>query len=198
MRGFSTDIRDHEGLVRNMARKALGRLIENRVVVDFEDVYQDMCVSFVKAAQTYDPDRGITFSAYMGRAAYNNFNRTAERMINDARICPITVEAIEDLATIQGGDNTELSQSALEVLSQDTIESAEESYARKETMRETLALLSPTTRSVIAELLFSADAEEVEPIFSRRLTMVCTKHGLDSKGVAKLRKEIHSKLGVRV
>lgn len=82
-RGYSLDIADHHGLITKLAQRGLWRLQRAGVVTDFEDVFQDMSVSYVKAKLGFDALMGFTFTAYLGRAIWQDFNRVAERLIND-------------------------------------------------------------------------------------------------------------------
>lgn len=78
---FSTAYEAHQGIIHKFARKGYGRLIQAGVVIDYEDVFQEMSMTYVKAAKLYNPERGISFSAYMGRAIWNQFNLFAENEI---------------------------------------------------------------------------------------------------------------------
>lgn len=78
-RAFDTSFEAHKGLLHKMARKGYGRLMDLNMVIDYEDVFQEMSLAYVKAAQKYDATKGITFGAYLGRAVWNEFNRFVER-----------------------------------------------------------------------------------------------------------------------
>jgi DNA-directed RNA polymerase specialized sigma24 family protein len=78
-RAFDTSFEAHKGLLHKMARKGYGRLIDLNVAVDYEDIFQEMSLAYVKAAQKYDVTKGITFSAYLGKTVWNEFNCFVER-----------------------------------------------------------------------------------------------------------------------
>lgn len=80
-RNTSLDYRDHTGLLHQLARKAYGRMQSVGVPMDYDDILQEMSVTFVKATKLYRPDAGYAFTAYLGRAIWNQFNKVAERLI---------------------------------------------------------------------------------------------------------------------
>lgn len=82
-RGFTTDFENHAGLIHSITRKCMGRLYNLGFNIEYEDLFQDNCLSYTKAMIGYDAERGITFSAYMGRAIYNQFNNQVEKMLNE-------------------------------------------------------------------------------------------------------------------
>lgn len=94
-RAYSTDFAAHRDLICKLAQKGWGRLQQAGVVMDFEDVFQEMSVIYCKAAEGYDPSRGFTFTAYLGRAIWQDFNKFAERLINDQ--CGLGLVRIEEV-----------------------------------------------------------------------------------------------------
>jgi hypothetical protein len=80
-RGFSTKYEDHTGLLYKFALMFHGRLQGAGITaMEFEDVRSELNVTYVKALKKYDPEKGITFTAYLGRACINDFNKVAERL----------------------------------------------------------------------------------------------------------------------
>jgi len=82
-RAFSTKYEDHIGLLHRFAKGGFARLREIGIYIDYEDVFQECCVSFVQAQKTYKPESGFAFSTYMGRSVINNFNSYAEKKIRE-------------------------------------------------------------------------------------------------------------------
>lgn len=82
-RGYSTQYEDHQGLIHKFARKGWGRLTSLGVSIDYEDVFQEMSVTYCRAASKFDPSRGFTFSAYLGQAIWHDFNKLAQRFENE-------------------------------------------------------------------------------------------------------------------
>lgn len=82
-RGYSTEFEDHRGLIANFAVRGMMRLQRAGVTLDFDDVFQEMSVIYCRAAAKYNPEAGFTFTAYLGRAIWLDFNKVAERLINE-------------------------------------------------------------------------------------------------------------------
>lgn len=80
-RAYSTKFEDHKGLMIKIARNCYARARSSKISsLEFDDVLGEMHYAYVKASQGYDPERGITFGAYLGRACYNQFNKVMERL----------------------------------------------------------------------------------------------------------------------
>lgn len=102
-RAFDTRFEAHSALIHKLARKGYGRLLGAGVSIEYEDVYQEMCLIYSKTVHIddeghmkYDPTRGISFSAYLGRAIWNDFNKFAERQI--AEVTELGLRSVEELA----------------------------------------------------------------------------------------------------
>lgn len=146
-RAFSTNFNDHAGLVHTFARKGWGRMIAAHVNVEYEDVFQEMTVTFVKAARTFDPEKGIAFTSYMGRAIWNDFNRYAQKYIDERMELGLTsIQELETTTDEEGG-----------TWFGDSMESPdrnpEEQLERKQDMLENLRNLSPTAKFLAAQLI---------------------------------------------
>lgn len=94
-RAYSTDFSAHRDLICKLAQKGWGRLQAAGVVIDFDDVFQEMSVIYCKAADRYDPTKGYTFTAYLGQAIWNDFNKVATRLTNDQ--CGLGLVRIGDI-----------------------------------------------------------------------------------------------------
>jgi len=71
------------GLVHTVSRKGYTRLVKARVTIDYEDVFQEMSMVFLKACDGFDESRGFKFSTYFFMAAYNRLNNWAQALIDD-------------------------------------------------------------------------------------------------------------------
>lgn len=104
-RAYSTAFEDHKPLIQKLARKGYLRLMGAHVSVDYEDVFQEMCVTYTKAATRYNPEVGVTFTAYLGRAIWNDFNQFAEREVNQKIHCsPFSIEGLSAHSSEEGID----------------------------------------------------------------------------------------------
>lgn len=150
-RAFSTQFEDHKGLLHKFSKGGFARLCEFGISIDYEDVFQENCVSLVRAQKTYSPESGITFSAYMGRSVMNNFNKFAKRLITERT--EVGLLSIEDL----GDADSDGTQDAMDYLmnrsNEEESPSIEEQIECMETARANIAKLSPKAKLVIRDLL---------------------------------------------
>lgn len=156
-RAYSTDFKDHEKLLHKFTRGGFARLRSAGVDgFDYEDIYQEMCVSFVRATKTYNPEAGITFTAYMGRAVINNFNKQADRLIREnesvghIKISDITPEYEDEEA---GEMVDKFMMDMIDYRSNPQ----EEVALSKEAGRLNIAKLSQPARKVIRDLIKPSD-----------------------------------------
>lgn len=153
-RAYSTNYSDHIGLVHNFARKGWGRMIAAHVNVEYEDVLQEMSVTFTKAAHSYNPEKGIAFSSYVGRAIWNEFNRYAQKHIDERMELGLTSIEEQDARSEEDGGSW----------FSDSIESPdrtpEENLDRKQQMLANLRALSPTAKFLAAQLMSPPEALE--------------------------------------
>jgi RNA polymerase sigma factor (sigma-70 family) len=71
------------GLVHDVSRRGFSRLAAAKVTIDYEDVFQEMSVVFIKAFEGFDESRGFKFSTYYFMCAYNRLNKWAQDMIEE-------------------------------------------------------------------------------------------------------------------
>lgn len=69
---------NYDRLIRMCAHKAHMRLKAAGCSTMFDDVYQEMCMTFVKAQRNFDPSKGNAFSTFLVRACWHNINRWAK------------------------------------------------------------------------------------------------------------------------
>lgn len=200
-RAYSTEFSDHQGLIRMFASKCHRRLVAARVRVEYEDVYQEMCITFVKAARAFDPTLGLTFTAYLGRSILNNFNKVATNLINGASVVQPECDFSEDF---------NIEEEAGE------IPSVESDYFTRRNGKERFESLSRVAQIIVAEMLqpspeitraFEAHDGKREVAEAMGKTLAARKYGpafigefygFDPKVTSRARKEIESKLGVTV
>ncbi len=102
-RAFDTAFEVHKGLIHKLAHKGYGRLMQAGVTVDYDDVFQEMSVTYVKAASKYNPEKGVTFTAYLGQAIWNEFNKFAEKEVNFI-LQVSSIESMSGNADMEGAD----------------------------------------------------------------------------------------------
>lgn len=151
----NTDYTKHTGLIHTFAKKGYARLMEAKVVIDYEDVFQQMTMTYVKAAQAFDAEKGVGFGAYLGRAIWNEFNRYAEKELGLVVECGmVSADAIK-----MGGED--------DVHLYDVVESEErtpeENLDRKQQMVRNIRRLNPTAKFLVAQLM--SPSQELEAAF---------------------------------
>lgn len=82
-RAYSTEYSAHRGLINQMAYKGYLRLQQAGVAIEYDDVVQEMSLIYCKAAERFDASKGFTFAAYLGQAIWHDFNKVAEKLIQD-------------------------------------------------------------------------------------------------------------------
>jgi Sigma-70 region 2 len=92
---MSTRFQDHEGLMHQWARKFHARLMAARLNIEFDDVMGELSLAYTKAMQGFDADRGYTFTAYLGTACHNHFNKYAKRLMLEQYGAESAAEAFE-------------------------------------------------------------------------------------------------------
>lgn len=109
------DYVDNVALIHKVARGCFARLQAIGVALDYDDVFQELSLTFVKAWRQFDSNKGYQFSTYFVVGARHEFNRfvakaVAERVEHGVR----SLEEMNDWAdgdgsltieeTISGGD----------------------------------------------------------------------------------------------
>lgn len=130
------------GLVHTVARKGFGRLTSAGVGIDYEDVFQEMSLVFLKAMEGFDESKGFKFSTYFYMAAYNRLNAWAGDMIEER--LKHGVVSVEELA-----DNPDEDYSLDEILFVDSA-TPEEQYRVTEFLEHIVRELSPLAGLILA------------------------------------------------
>lgn len=144
-RGYDTSFEAQNGLIHKLARKLHSRVLATHVNMPYEDVYQEACLSYVEALRTYDPSRGITFSAYMGRAVLNNVNRIVGKHIEER--VQHKVKLFSELSNEDDENYTP------EEIFASSVAGVEETAIRSVEIRERINSLTPNARRIIRELM---------------------------------------------
>lgn len=147
-RGYQTDFESHKNLLHKFARMLMRRLMAVGLSPDYEDVFADMCECYCRAVLSYDPARGITFSAYLGRAVWNNTNPVTDRLIAEHQVighCPLN-----DFAADAGEDDDSIMD---RLTGGDAQLSPEQLAERNEDTAQRVHSLPPLARAVMKELV---------------------------------------------
>lgn len=73
-----------EGLVVKTASHIYTRVVAAKLThrISVDDLIQEGAATWVKACDTFDPEKGFAFSTYLTRAMYTNLNRWVDRQGN--------------------------------------------------------------------------------------------------------------------
>lgn len=98
---------ENVGLIHKISKRGYARLQAAGVSMDYEDVFQEMAIVFLRAYEKFDAARGFKFSTYFYMAAFNRLNKWAQDLI-DERINQGVV-SIQELDT-HGDEETNLAE----------------------------------------------------------------------------------------
>lgn len=212
---FSTKFEDHQGLIHKLTKKCWGRLKDVGLHDhEYEDVFQINCMTYVKAARKYEPERGITFSAYLGRAIYNQFNQHADNIIREK--LSLNLQSYEDFKT--DGDDDSFDFMSIYVSDGIVENNVEHAAILKQESKENIRKLSNLGKLVIRELIspsislkksftgMKAHSEMakkqgvkfIRPPQSINFRAIKLHYGLCHRDMVSLRKEFNLHLGVNV
>lgn len=127
------------GLVHVVSRKGFSRMVAAKVVIDYEDVFQEMSIVFLKAFEGFDESKGFKFSTYFFMCAYNRLNRWAQDLIEER--LKHGVVSIEELGHNLEGDDIDMG-SMMQDMS-DPSADPESSYRVRELLEHMATTLSP-------------------------------------------------------
>lgn len=177
-RCMSTNVADHIGLLRSFARRYHRQLKAAKLRVEFDDIYGEMLLSFTKAVKGFKPERGVSFTAYLGRVCSNEFYKRLRPLWleqygrlpqAEAPIAPMeTEQAVDPKYHWKGGLGTILFSEMEGVLSpEETIAGTGDPTLDLERRKTMLALFRDTSLSIPTRMYLRT---LVDPKFEERLS----------------------------
>ena len=146
---FSVEFADHQGLIHKLTKKCWGRLQELKIYDhEYEDVFQINCIAYVKVSRAFNPELGYGFGAYLGRAIYNEFNKYAEKIINEK--IELNLQSYEDYA---GEDGDDFDFMSVHIADPSILNAVENNHIIGDEARECINKLSSTSKLIVRELL---------------------------------------------
>lgn len=208
-------------LLYKMAIKSFARVQALGLGMTFDDVLQEMNLSYVLARRAWDPERGVRFTTYVTTAARQNFNnriakmareRVEMGMVNMTDMRPRGSgrgdDDEQDLMEIYGADNTEVEVpldqfcSALGEGSGNT-EQEEATYGdpmaivqrRQDAVENLRALhtLTPPARDYVVALIKAARNGDDLP----SLSAMARERNMAPSAITRMRVEIAAKFGTK-
>lgn len=194
LRSHSTKFEDHKGLLHKWAVKFYARLLVAKVIgIDFDDVLAELNIPFVHSQRAYRAEKGYTFTAYLGRACQNHFNKYAERLLCEQYGDNAADRGFDPETSVEGGlgyisigQMGEPGFDFLETIEQSAFAAPDDVMDAKMTLSaiDSDASLLEETRAFIAYLASPADALPDD-----------MRKRIKSKG-NKVRAELQSRYGV--
>lgn len=94
------DFKKYEPMLHKLARKAFGRLCQGggEGRADYEDVFQEAAISFLKAEAGFKEAAGVQFITYLWRTVETNLGRWVREQLGDAHheVSAETIVSSED------------------------------------------------------------------------------------------------------
>lgn len=140
-----------EGMLRKLAAKCFARVSAMGLGMDYDDVLQEMRLSYVKAKATWNPNKEVNgrktlFVTYCQTACQNNFNIAIKKMERERReFGMFSYDAIQD-------DDGELITGGVDMVGEDNVR-PEYDLERRQAMNAAFSRLSPSARRLVTELL---------------------------------------------
>lgn len=208
---MSIEFKDYQKLVSQQAWKALARLHALGVhSMDYEDVFQEMCLNYTVALKTFDPSKGFVFTTYLVTVMQRRFNRIVESLVEERRHIT-SVEEIESSASSDGDFSLYDMVATDEPLIEDRI-------AHEADVMAKVNKLSAPARGILMELI--NPSAELEDNFQAKLAhirfgrelgvannrmssdlninFVCEHYGITGMAKKRIRDELKSNFGVIV
>lgn len=200
-----------DNLLKKQAIACFKRVQAMGLGMEYNDVLQEMYVTYVKARSTWSPEGGAMFSTYVACACMNNFNAAIRKM---ERQRTIGIIKPTDKGVELSADGRVKHQRAFGMVSEceftlleeegvtaymDTAEgpSSDAPEFRLEQMQETkrkLSSLSAGARRLVQEMLRIENNQAVE---DTKLSKIAAVAGLYGDELTQVKREISKTFGVR-
>lgn len=177
-----------DNLLRKLSIKCFARVQAMGLGMEIDDVYQEMCLSYVRAKSAWNPQGGALFSTYCTTVCFNNFNNAIKKMERDRR--ELGLQSIQDF---NQGDGE---QDPLEFMdSQEGAPSDSPSYRleRAQALKDSMVTMSASAKRLIALLLQN---ETRGGAASLKLRELAKQAGIEGDELRRVKLEILKKFGV--
>lgn len=199
-----------EYMLKRMAHKCHKRVTAMGLMeISYEDVLQEMNVTYLMAKERWQPERGIYFSTYLTTACYRNFGawirkRELERrnlgMVNFSSMQKFTDEGdelnFEELASNCGNIFGE-KYAPPELNPEQSLQAAQELAKHRENVMSAIPYLTDAARAVVMEILTSEKHRAAgEPLV--KISQILKELGSTKNEVTRVRKELSIVFGVKL
>lgn len=219
--GNDASLASVELLLQKLAMKCYARVQAVGIGMEFDDVLQEMRISYVRAARSWNPEGGALFATYCQTACLNNFNNVIKKMERQRTIGKINpddpgaeldekgqVKFQREFGMVSECEFTSEDEDGYNAFHQhtrcDSMDLPDARLDRAAALKESLSGLSAGARMLVAELLKSerreaGDDSEEDEGKSRgpmKLREAARAAGLSGAHLAQVKAEIANKFGV--
>lgn len=217
-----------ENLLYKVAYRCFGRVQAMGVGMTFDDVLQEMNLSYVIAREQWDSERGVLFSTYLTTACYRNFNERIRRaeverrnlgLVNFTDMRPrgcagdddgldiLESIDIEQDASLQVGQfygdnfiegNTQELEAPMSADPQRLHEAMESAWMQQAQAKVALRNLTDNAKLVVVDLLTAAKGVKDSTERLPRFSALLKDKGFSPAEIRRVRKELSSAFGVKV
>lgn len=186
-------------MLHKISKKCFSRVTAMGLGMDFEDILQEMYVSYIKAQRAWKPDGRSLFSTYCQTVCLNNFNAAIKKMEQQrtvgkipARFCGPTGKMVEPKWQRQYGmmSQSEMCQdeqgaylTALENAEGTEADTPSYRLERSQEMKTKLGTLSAGAKRLVALLLDGETRSSGETPKLRELARIAQIEGAELKRV---------------
>jgi DNA-directed RNA polymerase sigma subunit (sigma70/sigma32) len=208
---MSIEFKDYQKLVSQQAWKALTRLHALGIhSMDFDDVYQEMCLYYTIALKTFDASKGFVFSTYVVTVMQRRFQRVVTDLVEE-RGHMTSVEEIEARTSSEDGFSLYEHVSTDAPSIEDAIAHKIETVAKLEKLSTGAKMILMELINPSAELEEEFNAKQAHVRFGRELGVangrissdlslhhICEHYGISGAARRQLRSELKDNFGVEV
>jgi len=178
-----------EAMLTRLAIKSYARVQALALPMSYEDVRQEMDVSYLQAFKAWRPDGGAKFSSYCTTACMHNFRNRIEKMCEEKR--ELGMYSVDDRSpALQDEFGDPMERIGAEV---DDGRPEDRLIARQE-VKQRLAGLTPAAQRFVTALLLN-ERENKFKTGSARFTNIAAAAGLSPAEAKRVRAEITEKFG---
>ena len=183
-----------DALLHKIAVRCYARVQAMSLPMDYDDVVQEMRLTYVKVKKTWNPQGAALFSTYCTFACMNNFNAAIRKMERDRK--EMGMVSVDGIMTDQDGDSTDSPLSYFESASCPRSASPEYRMESAQQMAENLASLSASARQLVRTLLASERKTDEEGTRPLTLRAAVAEVGLEGPELRRVKLELLKKFGV--
>lgn len=194
--GNDASLQSVERQLLKLAGKCHARVEKLGLSMDFDDVLQEMRLSYVKAAQKWNPQGGSLFTTYCQTVCLNNFNQAIRKMERERVEHGLMFEG--ELARSDADSDFEPDVLGEAIAGSDS-DRPDMRLDSEAALRESLVGMSFAAKRLVGALLQEERRLEVEvgPPSPKRLRDLANMVGVQGEELSRVKRELLTRFGVR-